>query len=72
MRDCVRYAFSSHGFNATQNKKRKENLSLPIDPITAYLAVTGPIALGLMYGEYKLGKTIYDRLKKKQEVVETP
>ena len=67
----MRYAFSSHGFNATQNKNKK-NLSLPIDPITAYLAVTGPIALGLMYGEYRLGKTIYDRLKKNGQVVETP
>jgi len=52
-----------------KGRNRKKCLSQQggmIDPITGYLIATTPVALGLLYGEYKLGKTIYDKVRASQ------
>ena len=43
-----------------------------IDPITGYLLAAGPIGLGLMYGEYKLGKSLYNKYVNSSTVSQNP
>jgi hypothetical protein len=48
-----------------QNRKKclSQQGGMLIDPISGYLLATTPVALGMLYGEYRLGKTIYDKLR---------
>lgn len=41
-----------------------------IDPITGYLIATTPIALGLLAGEYKLAKSLYNKFKNSNQSTE--
>ena len=38
-----------------------------LNPITGYLLITSPIAAGILAGEYKLAKSLYNRFKKSQD-----
>ena len=43
-----------------------------IDPITGYLIASTPIAAGILLGEYKLAKSLYNKFKTSQDKIDEP
>jgi hypothetical protein len=56
-----------------KNRKKCEQRGGSINPETAIQvlnAVAAPLVVGALYGEYRLGKYLYDRLKRDNQVIE--
>ena len=43
-----------------------------IDPITGYLLAVGPVGLGLMAGQYVLGKSLYNKYVNSSKTSQNP
>lgn len=41
-----------------------------VNPITGYLLATSPVAAGILYGEYKLAKSLYNKYKNSNQSTE--